>query len=394
MSNTGAYDPSLEDLIRGPLPQLWQVLVYDAAGSQIPLQVQSCSLTFDEAWWPYVQGSVTARISDDQATLDRLDPRQKVRVEVQAGYRLPDNSKDIHLLAQCWLVSRSVDRPANLLELSIQGGEYIAGRVVEFLNVVAIPNKAAWSSTTAARAAVNDCLTAAGQVASSADWDYAAASQETGWSGDGTDRYGVQLPAQGASPLDVAADIAARVGAWLYCDGAGVWHMPVKPSTASAVTAHQLKVGNNGTVIDSATVLERGDDWGNAVLEEITYANASGAEVKVWGRARLASGPFAVATIGAVVVKVDRAIRTYVSQARADQMAGALLGSVLTLGRSLSLDAVAAYWLRPTQTVTVQLPLGGQERVLVSAVRFNLDDGSMAIRTRLPENVSGITIGG
>lgn len=395
---TGAYSPLIETLIRGPLPQQYAVLAYDAAAAPIPLTVERCTITFDESWWPHVQGTLTARVADDQTTLDRLDPRAKVRVEIHAGYRLPDGTTDVHLLARCWLVSRSTVRPDDTLDLDIEGEEYLAGRSYELTGLVTIATKTAWSSTTEARAAVNECLKAVGAVADAGGWDYVNASPETGWSGDGADAYGAQLPVQGARPLEVAADIAALVGAWLYADGNGVWHMPTKPVLAAGQAAHQLKVGENGTVITSSTTLERGEDWANAVLVEVAWAKKiAGAwedQDPLWGRAWLSSGPYSVGNVGAVVAKLERRIRTYAPQSALNRMARDLLAKRLTLGRSLNLSAVSAYWLRPTDTVTVQLPLGDQERLLVSAITYDLDAGSMTITTRLPENVAGITIGG
>lgn len=395
---TGAYSPLVESLIRGPLEHEYTVLVYDPLLAPIPLTVEACSVTFDESWWPHVQAQITAKVSDDQATLDRLDPRTRIRVEIYAGYRLPDGTRDMHLLARGWLVDRSTLRPDDTLALDVEGEEYITGRSFEMTGLVTIATKAAWSSTTEARVAVNECLKAAGAVANVAGWDYVNASQETGWSADGADAYGVQLPVQGARPLEVAADIAALVGAWLYADGDGIWHMPNKPVLAASEAAHQLKVGENGTVIDSATTLERGEEWANAVLVEVAWSKKVAGKWEdqdpLWGRAWLSSGTYSVTNVGAVCAKFERRIKNLVPQTALNRMARDRLAKQITLGRSLSLSAAAAYWLRPADTVTVQLPLGTQERLLVSSVTYDLDAGLMNIRTRLPENVAGITIGG
>jgi hypothetical protein len=95
--------------------------------------------------------------------------------------------------------------------------------------------------------------------------------------------------------------------------------------------------------------------------------------------------------VGSVIPRVANA---YASAAAFDAMAASLLRRCLAKGRGIDLSAIAAYWLRPTQTVTVQLPIGPQERHLVRAVEFSLHEGTMQVSTKNPDTVSTISTGG
>lgn len=402
MTTTGAYDPGLDALIRGPLEHVYRVEVYDPAGVRIPLDVTACRVTMDEGWWPFVQGTISAKVSDDQATLDRLDARQRLKVLIYAGYRKADGTEDVHLLAQTWVISRTVTRPDDTVELAVAGGEYLYGRAIEIHALTYL--SASWSSDTQARDAVHQCLLSAKAVATQSDWAYEEASRTTGWSGDmvwnGSEwvdqTYGGGLPDQGAVLIEVAQDIANRCACWFRCDERGIWRLTGRPVLVTPQAALQLKVGEFGTVLGSGTALARDEDWANAVMEKITY-NApwlAAGEDTVYGYAYVSEGPYSVDAAGLVATLIERTEASVITLEKASLMAGAVLARKLALGRTIDVEAVAAYWLRPCDTVTVQLPLGPQERLLVSAVTFDLDAGSMSVKTRLPENSTGITIGG
>lgn len=404
---TGLYDASVENLIRGPLEHRWSVQFYDAAGDPIDLDVTDAEVTFDEQWWPYVQGTITA-VPTSQAVLDALDPRQIVRCVISAGYVLPGRVEDVHPIAELYLTRRVVRRPDNDVVLSVQGPEYLFGRSTELDGVTSIIDLGTWSSTTEARDAINSCLYAVGYPIGwypydGSGWDYEGASRITGWSGDvywdGSqwvdESYGGSLVGPGATAgyaLDIARDIASRVDAWLRCDETGTWRCSGYP-TLGSVSAHQLKVGAQGTVISSQTTMERTEDWCNTVSMHVTWQTVDGPQ-DLWGTASVTSGPYAVDQVGIVATIIERDVTAYMPQSRIQAMAASLLRRALAKGRSIALDAVAAYWLRPGHTVTITLPLGPQERHLISAVTYRLTDGSMSLTTRVPDNASEITIGG
>ena len=59
----------------------------------------------------------------------------------------------------------------------------------------------------------------------------------------------------------------------------------------------------------------------------------------------------------------------------------------------MTITAHAAYWLRPGMTVTVQLPVGDQQRLLVRQVTFNPVNGTMSVSLYQPINVEISTTG-
>lgn len=403
---TGQYDPRMETLLRETMEHRWYATVYDRLGNVIPVNVVHAEITMDETWWPYCQGVVTIAVPDDQTTLDRLDPRQYVRCDLYAGYVLPDGTENVKLLARAWLNQRLTKRPSNEVELTIQGGEYVFGRVRCWTPISSIPDFS-WSSTTQARDAVHSCLyTGAYRLPggwTTASWDYDNARRDTGWAGDyywdGSkyvdNTYSESSVDPGYIPLEVAQDVANRVDAWLFCDETGIWHLGDHPTVAGK-SVHQLTVGSGGTVVTSDTMMERGDEWANAALVYVSWPDPSDRNhtMSYLGRAWVSGGPFSVTSVPIVSTFEERPVKAYMPSTTVDWVAGGILQRALTRGRNITLESVAAYWVRPAQTVTIQLPLGSQERHLVTAVTYKLNEGLMSITTRLPDNSSTLTIGG
>lgn len=412
MTAAGLYDDTVANLVRESLPHVWTVQFRDKAGAVIPVDAKTCEVTFDRDWWPYVQGTIVA-VVPDQATLDRLDPRRIVSVTVEAGYVLPDGTRDVHPLAVLYLSGRSVTRPGDELVLSVQGQEYVLGRAVNtYMPYAADPS---WtvadvldsSSEREVRYCVGRALSAAGYVpfniGNDTGWDYENASAQTGWSG-GTlgvpatwpERYGADTPNPGVVWVDVARDIAELTGCWLRCDETGLWKCtgPGGPTGMHPMQARTvLSVGANGTVIESDTRFERDTEWANMVVIHYSWEADTGGLGR-YGVARVTSGPFSVDTVGCVARTFDESRPYFVSQSTANSFAGQLLSRLLNRGRQIRLGAVAAYWLRPTDAVTVQLPLGPQERHTVGAVTYVLHEGRMSVTSYLPDTTSQITLGG
>lgn len=390
--STGLYDAAADDWVRTSTAHRWTVEFTTADDELIPLDVLDCEVTFDENWAPYVQGLITAAVPDDQDTLDQLDPRLKVRATISAGYRRPDGTEDVHQLAIAYLTNRKVNRPEDTITLSVQGAEYLydGWRALDDADWIIDLNATVWDAGDAARDAVTRCLLVCGAIEGSDipswdytddRWDYDNALTTTGWADSGDPwAPGVTDPA-----LDFARDIAERVGGWFRCDETETWRLTGRPAIASD-SVHQLKVGANGTILRASTGLSR-DDWANAVLVRYTWSAGTSS-----GWAITETGPYAVDAVGQATTFTDLPWKG--STAAAGRRAESTLRRTLSRGRTLTLDAVAAYWLRGGSTVTVQLPLGPQERHLVSAVTYRLHEGAMSVTTRLPDNSSTITIGG
>ena len=133
-------------------------------------------------------------------------------------------------------------------------------------------------------------------------------------------------------------------------------------AAVASVSRAQLAVGPGGTLTHSQSDLARAE-WGNAVLLRSSWRDGTGTDRIVIASAWATSGDFAVATAGARWQLIERTSPT--TQAAANAAAKHILTRTLSRGRGYTLTAVAAYWLRPGHTVTVQLP---------RAVRFDGDE--------------------
>jgi len=406
---TAPWDAAAAKLIADAHGQTFTATFTTAAGNGIPVQVSTLEITMDHAWSPYCQGTVTGPVPESQAVLDALDPRRLVRCDVSAGYVLTDGTQDVHPVAVLYLSARDVDRPGNTLTLSLQGPEFVWDRYIPKTPGSICSNNLGYDAAANSDYAVNATLgvitvnSALADAASipPAGFDLAGAVSVAGW-GYKTVEFTTPFvaetwykPGPGQGGLDFLREIAARVGAWFYCDELGVWRLirPPGPGAAAAV----LSVGAAGTVIDSVTEMTR-DDWANDVTLRWAWTEqaktAAGdvisVEKQTIGHAEIVSGPYTPGTAGRVTHYEDR--DGPVAQAVADQVCRTILRKLTLNGRVITLSAAAAYWVRPYDTVTVQLPTGPQERHQVASVTFRLHDGSMQVTTFLP--IDPASIGG
>lgn len=336
----------------------------------ITLDVERLTVSWDEARAPRVQATLSCKVPQDQATLDALDPRTGVRIQIDAGYVRPGGVQDVHTIADLGLRYRRVSRPDNTLELGAASDEALV-----------IDNH--WAGSTLTASSVPDAMTTVlRQVFPAAAPTVSAAAGSAVTLDPVTDRW---------TALD---DLADRIDADIYDNGLRQWFITARPAVTGTAAA-ALKVGANGTVLDSDTGLTRegsATGWANRVVLEYDWRDQNGQDQRILATADVTSGPFAVTGPG--MVKVFHETRDVpTTQAEANTVARNLLRRRLSAGRSMTLSSVAAYWLRPGMTVTVQLPLGPQERHLVSAVEFDPIEGRMTVVTRLPDNSSTISTG-
>lgn len=385
MSN-GAEAPwsgDAEQLIRGALRHVFDVKIYPDTYTDpvyLPVTVTAVTLTLDEFWSPYVQGELVAQIPD-AATLAKLDPRLLVRVDVSAGYVLPGGIRDVHPVAVCFLSGRSVDYPANELRLAFQGPEWALDRYVAGVDAASPAN---WTSTTRAGNAIYSCLSFAGfEILSTSAYRFDEdVDRALGWVDPGQPWVGQA----GDNPLSLAREIADRVDGWFRCDRDGLWRFSQRRWSAGEA-AHRLRAGADGTIISSSDTAGR-DEWANRSYVHYqwsTLTTTGGVSTAVQrsasGAASLA-GPYAPNTVGTVTVRAERAMPSTTTQAT--EAAKALLRRYSVRADSLQISAVAAYWLRPPNTVTVELPGAQLREVCISAITFDLVTGRMDLRTRNP----------
>jgi hypothetical protein len=384
------WSAEAEDLIRGALRHVYTVKIFpETTGTPVPLPVTvtSCSLTYDEFWSPYVQGTLTA-VVPDSATLAALDPRKLVRVEVSAGYVLPGAVTDSHLMCRCLLSRRSVDYPGNEMTLDFQGPEYVVEGTTTTADgggPQALAAGGSWNSNTTvaeAMAAIFDTINL-GSILSFTSFDPDA--DGTGGRAQWIDPGQVWAGASGENHLDIARDIADRNDAWVRVDEFGVFKTTRRRWEGTA-TAHRMRVGADGTVITSSDTLAR-DDWANAAYvryEWTVKTTSAGVETETPKSASawcFSSGAYDPDLVGMVTVMETRQNHVATKQTAA-YAAESLLKRRATRSNALTVSGVAAYWVRPEMTLAVLLPVGAEQFLVASQVVFDLDAGRMDIRTR------------
>lgn len=330
------------------------------ADTVVPLDVEAVTVGWDETRAPRVAASLTCRIPTNQGTLDLLDPRTGIRVEITAGYRRPDGTVDAQLLADLVLRDRVVTRPDNRMTLRAASDESL------LIDNASTPTGIVGANTTA------NAISAVISQALPAQPPTITATAGAAVSGViFTDRW------------DAVDDLADRVSAQVYDNGLRAWFIAPMPVLTTAAPALVLAVGSGGTVIASDTGLTRDEDFANAVVLVYNWRDAADVEKVIRSRARVATGPYASVGGNVKTLVLDREVAT--TQAEANTAATSLVKRTVTRGRSFGLDTVAAYWLRPGHTVEVTLPLGPAESHLVTAVEFDPVAGSMHVTTRLPD---------
>lgn len=374
MSVTAPFHASVELLVRESHQQTVRVEV-ESGGVTYDFEPLDYSVDWDETRSPRVHASVDVAVPTSQEVLDAIDPRTSVRVRVIVGYRLQTGTLDEHVVADLGLRNRTVRRTddAAVMTLTCASDEAL---VID--GTTSNPSASASSTWTASSltAGITTLITdiLAGTPAA------APAIVST-------------VPAAGAVtfPMEPHAwdqinDAADRFDIDVYDNGDRVFRIAPRAGV-SAESALQLQTGVNGTVLSSETGISR-DDWANWVVVWYRWPNTAmvdGYEI-AGGQAHVLSGPFAPAASGyKMLMEVREYPGTYAGGAAA---AATILRRMLARSRSYQLTAVPAWWVRPGHTITLQLPLGSQERHLVSRVGFR--PNAMTIETRLPDTANTI----
>lgn len=366
----GDYWPPVLELLPHPLGHISTVTAHptDADPFELKVEPESLSIQFSEDWSPFAQVSLEVPAAD----LDRiesLDPRKNCRLKVSAGYIYPGGRRDLQPLADVVLRERPISRPADVVDLKASSDE-----------IRAQDNRIMFQASPP-RTGVNETVTWLLGQALAPDRPALVSDYGPGARAAALADLEVDLGDDYWSLLD---DVAARTGTRIWCDETRTWRIQARPE-AAGFTSLELTVGRDGTIITSQSGLSR-DEWFNAVLMRYTWQDAARNEYVRIGRARIWDGPYSVPEIGAKVHFED--VSRPASQAGADAAAASRLRNLFSRGRSLSLRAGAAYWLRPGMTIRVQLPTGAAEKHLVQSVTFHPHQGLMDLVTRQPVNAN------
>lgn len=330
------------------------------------LALSTGTLTIDEDASPRFTLNASIGLGD-QALLDFLDPRTGTRLEVWAGYEYADRTLDVHRLVDLGLRQRVTRRPQNDVVLVAASDEalvqdYTPAAPLTFPATVTIASALSTLLRLGHSRPVTVALSRGGAM------------------------LGAELVVQPAGVWSAVHDLVNRAQGVAYHDGLGMFWAVDQPEYAGAA-AYSLRTGPAGTLTDTEVALDL-EQFANWVLVQYQWRDAAGVEHVVRGWAEDQDGPHGTRTTGVrrgrVVIYTDPG-----TTAQAQAAAAAILRRTLSRGRRIHVEgAVAAWWLRPEHTVTIQLPLGDQERALVTQVALDLPTGTMSIHTRQPETVT------
>lgn len=376
------YRDDVEEQHRYSIRHSYSAIAYPPYGDPIELDVEDCTITFDVAWNPYLQGDLICKIIEDQETLDALEPRKGCRVHVYMGYVYDGFVKDVNLMADLHIRTRTIDRPSNTIRLSLANDEALAEDY----------KRLAWGPH-APLTGINEFVKfhadrASIPVTATVVSDFPALY--------GASELAGMVQDVGQDSMSMILDAAERLNCVVHVDGDRVWRIRKKSEYAGA-TALKLTTGASGTILDASTELTRGETEGrgfhNAVTLKYMWKDSGGVDRVVFGNAVVSSGAYAATAVGYNVFYEERKY-PIASSALANAAASNVLKSIVGRGHQMSITAHAAYWLRPGHTVTVQLPTGDQQRMLVRSVSFKPVSGTMSLNLNQPINVTISTTSG
>lgn len=358
---TAPYLPDAADHLATPQGHLARVELSHPDHGTIPVPVAAddlATVVFDEASAPRVTAQLAVPLV---AGVGAVDARAGWRLEVSAGYRRPDGIEDVHQLADLGVRRSPRQHASGLLQL--------AARSDEALVIDAAP-------------AVAESLTAA----TPADAVAALLAKSLGVAPYIAATLPTTGPAVTIEPIDdrwaALVDLADRHGAQVYDDGTRTWHVAPQPSSPAATPAHVLRCGDGGTVLETDEDTDR-DAWANYVLLRYRWRTDTGEDKQLLATAYASSGPYAITgPAGRRIFRDDREVAT--TQPLANLAAAQVLTRAMSRAETMTVRAVAAYWLRPGHTVDVVQPDGRSVRHLVARVAFDLARGLMEVTTRLP----------
>lgn len=365
--STAPYTAAAAQLVAGTHRQDYAVrATHPDWPAPVPLTATDVRVGWDGARAPRCTATITVPAAG--APLELLDPLAGVRLQVDAGYLLPDGQRDVHTVADLGLRGRVSSAGRDTVDL------YAAGSEARILDNTYHPD--------VGLQAVNPGSTTTSMIAALIAGALAGYDHDIVVTGPtGPDVTAEEFAAM-RDQLDGIVDLADGIGSEAYDDGTGTWRIAPRRTTPAAVPDAVLTTGPGGTITDLLVDVSR-EGWANDVI--VTYRwRPAGATVDSTLTARAtASGDLDPnGPAGRVRYVVERAGAATAS--RANAAAYALLGRMLSRSHVLRLTAVAAWWLRPGMTVEVRGPGLTTARHLIAAVEFDAARGLMSLSTRQP----------
>lgn len=375
MMPAGIFDPSVADLVLGTHKVSASLTATTPGQAPVTLSLIGGRVSWAEDRAPRVSATLRCALPDDTSLLQLLDPRLPCRLALTITYTLPNGATSSAVVADLGLRSRLVTRPSAELVLEAASDEALV--IDESLPTLytgtgtyvdAIADGPGWLATL-----ISEPL-ATGVPPRTVDRS-AAPAAAIAWD----QNY--------ANTWDAIIDAADQLNLDVFDPGDRVFRIAPRP-TVAGTSAFTITSGATGTLLDSGSTIAR-DNWANYVLVGYEWQDSTGATQKLWGSARVSAGPYAVNTVGYKVLYEDRT-GAATTQAAADKVAASILAKLLSRSRTLTATTVAAWWVRPGDTVTVDLPLSAATKHLVSWVDYDIERMTMTVGTRLPDTASTI----
>lgn len=366
---TAPYAAAVADVIRGPHRHVCRArLTHPTLPAPVelildPEEGHRVSVDVDGARAPrfIVELSCALPTGVDPAT---LDPRTGIRLELELGYAAPSIGEDVATLN---LGMRKIGEDVR------SGGISITAAGDEALALDGAP-AVAGTVTAASHAAAVELLLA--QLITPAP------------------RFTATLtgPAVTLDPVpdrwEAISDLADRLEGRVFDDGTRAWRLEATPTLAGTPDL-ELAAGDGSTLIDATAELDR-DLWHNYVMLSYEWRDAAGTDQTIRATAYASSGPYAITgPAGRRILKITRTVPT--TQAEANTAAAAILRREITRGQTGTLEAVAAYWIRPGSTVRATLGTRTAVDYLIDRVIFRPLEATMTLYPRTPETAPGVS---
>lgn len=361
--DTVNYHPSLEERLREPIQHLYKVELLPAAGGVYALAVDDeLSVAYSLGWSPYAQANLTIKTPRAAAELAALDGRLRSYVRISLGYGLDGATTSINEAATLRLRDATA-KMGGRTTLALQGREMDAqdGNW-----------NADWNGT-ANRAGVREFI------------EYVLTQSLNGTVVVDNPGYGLGYrpdlvadvnPGHGTNLWSIASGVADSAGLKLWHDGGSTWKLLPRYGLSNSY-ATMLRTGKRGTITDWEQRRSR-SEWYNRVelvFPDVQQANGT----PIVGVASVTTGPHSIHNVG--MRTYSEQISGWANQGSANGRAASLLQTLSARGSSYTIQAAAAYWLRPGMTVPVKTGRGPYERQLVESVTFTPLNGLMTLQT-------------
>lgn len=338
----------------------------------IELEIVDWDLDVDETRIPHVRADITIA-TPDATTLELLDPRNEVYIEVDVGYVYNDGSLDVHGYINLGL-TRCVDGPTNT-RLTVESEEAF----VDDGNVPIDRGGTTTSTKTYTHELISEVLTTYTDAALTPTLD-----NQIGLVALPSPHSMTYRPTAVVDAVEQAKTWAAAHDAVLWCDQERVWRLWPTPTATGSPVAH-IETGQSGNMTTYERVRSRTDGWANRILA--TYEDNPAA----WYV--LPSAPTSPTDTTTFRDRVHRATFSVVPASAtvgttglvspADPAVAELRNRVMTRGRRLKIDTVVHLWIRAGHYITVDVR-GVEEDAIVAGYRAR-SNGYMQIITRNPE---------